>query len=108
VEEALARAVGLDPFAVEDELRDGSLADVGDDLGGGAGGALDVDFLVGDLMGGEEAFGFAAVSAPGRGVEEEFHGSILRWGPGKRLNTDFHRGHRSDCGDWGRLAEKVL
>jgi hypothetical protein len=31
------------------------------------------------LMGGEEAFGLAAVAAPGRGVEEKFHASILRW-----------------------------
>ena len=38
VEEAVAGAVGLDPFAVDDELRDGALAYVGEDEVGGAGG----------------------------------------------------------------------
>jgi len=48
VEEALARFVGLDPFAVEDELRDAALAGLGDDFVGGAGGGFDVDFGVGN------------------------------------------------------------
>ena len=65
MEEALAGFVGLDPFAVEDELGDGALAYVGDDEVGGAGGVLDVDLGVGDVVGGEEALGFAAVAAPG-------------------------------------------
>ena len=64
VEEALAGFVGLDPFAVEDELGDGSLAGVGDDEVGGAGGGFDVDFAEGDVVGGEETLGFAAVPAP--------------------------------------------
>ena len=73
VEEAVAGAIGLNPFAVEDELGDGALAGVGDDLGGGAGGGLDVDLGVGDGVGGEETLGLAAVAAPGGGVDEEFH-----------------------------------
>ena len=85
MEEASAGAVGLDPFAVEDELRDGALADVGDDLVGGAGGGLDVDLFVGDGVRGEEALGLAAVAAPGGGVEDEFHGSILRVACGRDL-----------------------
>ena len=69
VEESAAGFVGLDPLAVEDELGDGSLAYVGEDEVGGAGGALDVDLGVGDLVTIEKALGFAAVSAPGGGVE---------------------------------------
>ena len=65
MKEALAGAVGLDPFAVDDELGDGTFADVAEDLVGGAGGLLDVDFLKGDLVLGEEALGFAAIAAPG-------------------------------------------
>src|ERR1700730_6359105 len=65
VEEALAGFVGLDPFAVEDELGDGSLAGIGDDEVGCARGGFDIDLFVGDVVGGEEALGFAAVAAPG-------------------------------------------
>ena len=64
MKEATAGAIGLDPFAVEDELRDGALAGVGDDLVGCTGGALDVDFGEGDGVAGEKAFGLAAVAAP--------------------------------------------
>ena len=78
VEEAMAGTVGLDPFSVDDELRDGTLANVGDDLFGGAGRALDVDLCVSDGVPGEEALGLAAVAAPGCGVNEKFHESILR------------------------------
>jgi hypothetical protein len=65
VEEALAGTVGLDPFAVEDELGDCALADVGDDLVGCAGSVLDVDLFEGYFVLVEEALGFAAVAAPG-------------------------------------------
>ena len=65
IEESLTWAVRLDPFAVEDELGDGSFAGVGDDKIGRAGGRLDVDFFVGNVVGGEEALGLAAVAAPG-------------------------------------------
>jgi hypothetical protein len=73
VEEAFAWAVGLDPLAVDDELGDGALAYVGDDEVGGAGGVLDVDLFVGDVVRDEEALGFAAVAAPGGGVDGEIH-----------------------------------
>ena len=77
VEEAAAGAIGLDPFAVEDELWDGALADVGDDLFGGSGSGLDVDLSVGNGVLCEEAFGGSAVAAPGGRVEDQFHSSIL-------------------------------
>ena len=65
MEKAAAGFVGLDPFAVEDELGNGALAGVGDDEVGGAGSGLDVDLFVGDVVGGEEAFCLATVAAPG-------------------------------------------
>ena len=65
VEEAEAGAVGLNPFAVDDELRDGALTYVGQDEVGGAGGVFDIDLLEGDVVRVEEALCFAAVAAPG-------------------------------------------
>jgi len=73
VEEAAAGAVGLDPFAVDDELRDGPFSDVGEDFFGGAGGFFDVNFGVGDFVDFEEAFGLTTVTAPGSGVNEDLH-----------------------------------
>ena len=66
VEKAPTRPVGLDPFSVDDKLRNGALADIGEDQVGGAGGGLDVDLLEGNVMRGEETLRFAAVAAPGR------------------------------------------
>jgi hypothetical protein len=65
VEEAAAGAVGLDPLAINDELRDGAFADVSEDFFGGAGGCLDVDFGERNAVGIEEAFGLSAITAPG-------------------------------------------
>jgi len=64
IEEAATGAVGLHPFAIDDELRDGALADVAKDLFGGAGCFFDVNFGVGNAVLFEEALGFAAVAAP--------------------------------------------
>lgn len=65
VEEAATGAVGLDPFTVDDELRNGAFANVSDHLFGSAGRSLDVDFGVEDAVGFEKAFGLATVTAPG-------------------------------------------
>ena len=73
----MAGFVGLDPFSIEDELWDGALADVGDDLCGGAWSIFDVDLCEGEIVLGEEALGFAAVAAPRGGIEEKFHSSIF-------------------------------
>lgn len=78
VEEASAGTIRLDPFAVENELRDGTLAGVRDDLVGGAGCGFDVDVCVWNCVLGEEALGFGAVAAPGDGVDSKCHTSILR------------------------------
>jgi len=64
VEKALARAVRLDPFAVDDELGNGPLADLPDDLVGGARVGLNIDLGIGDQVLFQEAFGFAAIAAP--------------------------------------------
>ena len=77
MQETLTWFVGLNPFAVEDELGDGALAGVLDDLIGGAGGALDVDFGEGDGVAGEKTLGLATVAAPVGRVDQEFHRSIV-------------------------------
>jgi hypothetical protein len=65
VQEAPARLVGLNPLAVDDELGNGPLAYIGDDLVGGSGGGFDVDLFEREVVVCEEALGFAAVAAPG-------------------------------------------
>ncbi len=55
MEEASAWTVRLDPFAIQDELRDSSLAHVTDNLVRGAGAGLDVDLGIGDLVFFEES-----------------------------------------------------
>ena len=80
MQEALAGSIGLNPLSVEDELWDGALAGVRDDFVGCSGGGLDVDLGIGNGMGGEETFGLAAIATPWGGVDDQFHGSILREG----------------------------
>lgn len=80
--------IGLNPLSVENELRDGALAGVGDDLFGGARGFLDVDLGVGDGMLGEKLLGRAAVAAPAGGINQEFHKDIVSdWAGARRLAT---------------------
>jgi hypothetical protein len=74
VQEALALAVRLHPFAVDHKLRDGAFASAGDHLVGGSGCGLDVDFLERQVVALEEALGFAAVGAPEGGLDNYFHG----------------------------------
>ena len=50
MQEALARTVGLNPFAIDHELGNRPFADVLDDFLGGPGGGLDIDLGVGDLV----------------------------------------------------------
>jgi hypothetical protein len=73
VEEALAWPVGLDPFAVDDELWDGSLAYVLDYFVSGPGAGLDIDLGVGNAVLFKEAFCFAAIAAPRRGINQNLH-----------------------------------
>ena len=76
VEEAFALAVGLDPFAVDHELRNGTLASALDHFVGGSRSAFDIDVLERDVMLLQEALGFAAVRAPEGGVDSYLHGQI--------------------------------
>src|SRR5947209_20588867 len=80
VQEPFSRTVGLEPFAVDDKLRDGALAGAADDFLGGAGSGFDVDLLVGDLMLVEETLGDAAVGAPEGRVEGDLHAWVLMLG----------------------------
>jgi hypothetical protein len=73
VEEALVRAVGLDPFSVNYKLWDGTLASAPYDLVGGSGRGFDVDLFVGQFVFVEEALGFATVGTPRRGIDGDFH-----------------------------------
>jgi hypothetical protein len=73
VEKALARPVRLDPFAVDDELWDGSLAYVLDYFVSGSGAGLDIDLGVGDAVLLKKALSFAAIAAPSRGIDQNLH-----------------------------------
>lgn len=64
VEKAFSRFIGLYPFSVENELRNGALARAGNYLTGSAGRLIDIDFRVRDCVLVEEALGLAAVAAP--------------------------------------------
>src|SRR5579871_714872 len=76
-EQAAAGTVGLEPFAVDDELGDGALADVAQDFGFGGGIGVNIDLDVGDAVGLEELLGGAAVAAPRSRVEMNRHNLIV-------------------------------
>jgi len=76
VEEAFALAVGLDPLAVDYELRDRTLAGALDHFVGGSGSAFDIDVLKCDVVLLQEALGFAAVWTPEGGIDSYLHGHI--------------------------------
>jgi hypothetical protein len=65
MEKSATGTVGLNPFTIDDELRDSAFADVGEDLIGGAGRLFYVDFGVGNLVRLEKSFGLTTVTAPG-------------------------------------------
>src|ERR1700744_5221832 len=77
MEEAQARAVRLNPFAVQNELRNGTFAGVGDYFLGSARLAFDIDFFVGDGVLGQKTLRFTAIAAPVGGVDEKFHRTIV-------------------------------
>ena len=81
-EQAAARRVGLEPFAVDDELGDGALAGVTDDFGGRGGVGVDIDFGIRNAVGIEKLLGGAAVAAPAGGVNLNLHPVIVLRGHG--------------------------
>jgi hypothetical protein len=80
VQEALAWTIGLNPFAIDYELRDGTLAHVPDELFCGPGAGLDIDLGIGDLVFVEETLSLAAIAAPCSGINQHMHCSIIPWG----------------------------
>jgi hypothetical protein len=76
-EQAAPRLIGLEPFAIDDQLRDGTLAHMAEDFGGGGGVKIDVDLGVFDSVGFEELLGSPAIAAPGSGVNLHLHSPIL-------------------------------
>ena len=77
IEKTQAGAVGLHPLAVDDELGDGALADVPNQLGSGSGCSFDVDLGVGEAVSVEEALRLAAIAAPRSGIEDDLHLFII-------------------------------
>ena len=76
-EQAAAGAIRLEPLAINDQLRDGALANVANELIGRRRIVVDIDFGVGEVMGVEEMLGGTAVAAPGCGVNGNLHTLIL-------------------------------
>jgi len=102
VEETSARAIGLDPFSVDNELGNGAFAYVAQDFFDRSGGRLDVDFSERDVVLLEEALGFAAVAAPGGGVEGDWHACYVREIPASLCGS-----RASDLFQKANLAEKA-
>ena len=50
VEKSFARTIGLYPFAIDNKLRNGTLAGVADDFFGGSRRGFDVDLFIGDVV----------------------------------------------------------
>jgi len=76
-EQAAAGLIGLEPFAIDDELRDGALADAVDEFGRGGRVGVDIDLGVCDAVLIEKLLGGAAIAAPGGGVNLHVHREIL-------------------------------
>lgn len=77
MQKALTGAIRLNPFAVEDKLRDSAFADVPKNLIGSAWNLLDVDLGVGNRMFVQKTFSLAAITAPYSGVDLQIHNLIL-------------------------------
>jgi hypothetical protein len=77
VQKAVAWAVRLDPFAIDDELRNRPFANVLDDFLSRPGGALNIDLGVRNLVLFKESLGLAAIAAPRSGIDQNLHPSIL-------------------------------
>jgi len=77
MKKTLSWLIWLDPLSIQDKLRNGPLARMGDHLRCRARGGLNIDFDVRDRVLGEKAFGLAAVAAPVSGINKELHGHIV-------------------------------
>ena len=63
-EKATAGGVGLKPLAIDDELGDGALADVTEDLGGCGGVGVDIDLGIANTVRIKKLLGGSTVPAP--------------------------------------------
>jgi len=77
VEKPLAGTVRLNPFTVQDELRDSPFAHMADDFLCRPGVGLDINFGIGDLVLFKEPFSFAAIAAPRSGIDQNMHPPII-------------------------------
>src|SRR5579863_3018299 len=73
----MARLVGLEPLPLDDQLRDGALADMANHFRRSSGIEIDVNFGIGDSVGIEELFGGSAIAAPCSRVDPDVHALIL-------------------------------
>lgn len=79
MQEAPTGNVGLDPLAIQHELRDSSLAGPLDYFLGGAGNFFNVHFFVGNLMLRQPALSDVAITAPWSGIDGQvnvFQGNL--------------------------------
>jgi hypothetical protein len=77
VKETMACTVRLNPFAVDDELRDGPFAYLPDDFLCRPRASLDINLCIGNLVLFKEPFSFAAIAAPRSGIHQNMHPSII-------------------------------
>jgi len=73
IEEAFTRAVGLEPFTIDDKLRNGAPTSALYHFFSSARRGFDVDFFVCNVMPLQEAFCLAAVGAPEGGIKDNLH-----------------------------------
>jgi predicted cupin superfamily sugar epimerase len=77
VEQSAARLVGLKPLPIDDQLRNGPFADVSNQLVGGAGVLVDIDFGVGNAVRIKKLLGCATIAAPRSRINLHVHTTIL-------------------------------
>ncbi len=70
VQKAFPGTVGLNPFTVNDKLRDGTPASTSNYFVGRSGRGFDIDFCEGDVMLLQEALGGATVWIPKRRIDK--------------------------------------
>ena len=73
IEKAFARAIRLYPLAINHELRNGALARALDDFLGSSRRGFDIDFGEREVVLRQKTFGRAAIGAPERRVDFDFH-----------------------------------
>lgn len=73
----MAETIGLDPLAVNDELRDGAFAGAFDDFFGGAGRGLNINVSKRDVVLLQKPLGDAAIGTPKSRIDGHLHGAYV-------------------------------